>query len=200
VTWSDTTGGLKAKVGFAHGRTGIAWALANDANARGDKRYLPLVLEALASERAALLDPSGTDEWRSPKWCNGMTGLGLGLLLMSKLDRSLVRLAEVKSTIGGVLGAKTMGNHSLCHGECGALDLLVLASDHVKLRGLRRAVSTRSERIISDIRNSGFVSGEIDGFEVPGLMNGLAGVGLQMLRLTSPGTVPSVLALASPPL
>ena len=56
-------------------------------------------------------------------------------------------------------------------------------------------VSELTTRVISSIHRYGYLCGVPNGIETPGLMTGLAGTGLQLLRLAKPSQVPSVLKL-----
>jgi lantibiotic modifying enzyme len=90
-------------------------------------------------------------------------------------------------------------NHSLCHGDLGNLDFLLLASGLFDRPDLARQIHRFTRIVLSSMKREGWLCGTAGSVEAPGLMNGLAGVGYGLLRLADPGGVPSVLALEPPP-
>ncbi len=167
--WPDGIGG------FAHGATGIGWALrlvpgferlsqaaadfeqwAYDAKAKGwrDLRQPELGLTAAA-------------------WCHGSVGIGL-----STADAFLKRRAA------DVTWADGMGwNHTLCHGDLGAWELL---KDHLDR-------STLDAHVIGSLERNGPISGLARDTFSPGLLPGLGGVAYQLLRMHPECDLPSVL-------
>jgi len=89
-------------------------------------------------------------------------------------------------------------NHCLCHGDLGNLDLLAQASRAGGDLALEGAVRRQSAAVLKSLERDGWLCGSRAGVLSPGLMNGLAGIGLGLLRLARPGRVPSVLTLDPP--
>jgi lantibiotic modifying enzyme len=87
------------------------------------------------------------------------------------------------------------GNHSLCHGDLGNLELLIQASEKFNEMEIRKHRDREAAQIVRNIRRSGWSCGPPSGVESPGLMTGLAGIGYQLLRLAEPAQIPSVLLL-----
>ena len=52
--------------------------------------------------------------------------------------------------------------------------------------------------MLASLERDGFLCGMPQGVESPSLMNGLAGIGLGLLRIARPESVPSVLTLDPP--
>lgn len=192
--WPDGIGG------FAHGVTGISWALAKLARASGEARF------ADASAAAARFEASLWDEdegnwldlrlWDGVRtaaaWCHGSVGIGLAQLdldpaLAGPGARERVRSAAAASWRQG------MGwNHSLCHGDLGAAELLVQAVD----AGLAPEGMTRDSVlawILGSMDKYGAVCGIVRDTFSPGLMAGLGGVAYQLLRMHPDCDLPSVL-------
>ena len=90
------------------------------------------------------------------------------------------------------------GNHSLCHGALGNVELLLTAARLLNRPEDQEALERATALIVGSIEAHGWVSGVPLGVETPGLMTGLAGIGYELLRLAEPDKVPSVL-LAAPP-
>ncbi len=186
--------------GFAHGVTGIGWALTRLARATGSARHEELAQEAFAFEDS-LFDEE-EQNWldlrrlEGPKtsalWCHGAVGIGLA---HSNLDptlahastRQLVRCAAAATWRQG------MGlNHCACHGDLGGWELL----DHALAAGeapkeldamyLLDIILTSLERRGPRCRMDGKVF-------VPGLLPGVGGVAYQLLRAHPENDLPSIL-------
>jgi len=207
--------------GFSHGSSGIAAMLLELGAITHDSRYEPIAVEALCFERTLLsaehgnwedrrerpnlaeasTKPSGESEFMVA-WCHGAPGIGLARLMALRHmhDTSAIEIAEadlevaINTTITHGIGH----NHSLCHGDLGNLDLLLQASFTQKNADLRAKVSELTNQVINSIHRYGYLCGVPNGIETPGLMTGLAGTGLQLLRLAKPSQVPSVLTLDPP--
>ena len=122
----------KAMGGFAHGVTGIGWALTHLARATGSARYEQLAQEAFAFQDALFDEQEQT--WRDLRklggattiaaWCHGAVGIGLAHL---DLHSTLSQASTRKSRRRAAAAAWRMGmgwNHCVCHGDLGAWELL----------------------------------------------------------------------------
>ncbi|MQS11205.1 type 2 lantipeptide synthetase LanM [Streptomyces kaniharaensis] len=188
--------------GFAHGASGIAWALARAGHRLGDQRLPQLALDALAYERT-LFDPAAAN-WRDVRedggpgapsfptlWCHGAAGIALARVELAELlpDGDELLRKERDNALDTVLREGFGLNFSLCHGDLGNLEPLHLAGApwHAQARATLDALDTR-----------GWICGLPNGVHSPSLMVGLAGIGHGLLRLAAPETVPSLLALHPP--
>ncbi|MDH6707363.1 type 2 lantibiotic biosynthesis protein LanM [Kitasatospora sp. MAA19] len=192
--------------GFAHGGSGIAWALARAGHRLGDPRLPQLALAAVAYERT-LFDQAAAN-WRDVRedggpgapsyptlWCHGAAGISLARTELAELlsgDDELL-LAERDTALTTVLGEGFGHNFSLCHGDLGNLEPLLLAGGPWRAAALRQAQST-----LDDLDTRGWICGLPQGAHSPSLMVGLAGIGHGLLRLAAPATTPSLLALHPP--
>lgn len=210
VGWTGPMGG-QPLAGFSHGVAGIAWALLELGSATGDTRYTELARRALTYERSLfvpergnwrdLREPEGADP-AEPRfmttWCHGAPGIALGRLLsLRNLDEPLLR-EELATALETTWRDGRCGNHSLCHGDLGNLEVLHVAGEAL---GEPRwsAVAMRSAAdVLREGSEEGWRCGLPQGHETPGLMMGLAGIGYGLLRLASPEHVPSVLAPGLP--
>src|SRR5204863_8311309 len=132
-------------------------------------------------------------------WCYGAPGVGLSRLrALRHLDDGA--LAEEAATAIRLTAERGFGqNHCLCHGDLGNLDLLLQATRADAPNASAVALRRQTEIVLGSIARDGWLCGTRAGVRSPGLMNGLAGIGLGLLRLAEPERVPSVLALDPPP-
>jgi type 2 lantibiotic biosynthesis protein LanM len=217
VAWaaSDSSPPL---AGFGHGVAGIAWALSALAAATGEERFLALAWKGIEYEQGLFVEKA--ENWKDLRqlvtvqqarkvgddsflwaWCHGAPGIGLGRLGMLRYaDDAATReqaLRAVRSTLTRPMGL----SHSLCHGDLGNLELLLVARDvlgDTLDSNLGEEIARRAGHVLRDIDVRGPVCGTLNGMESPGLMTGLAGIGYGLLRLAAPHRVPSILLLDGP--
>ncbi|MDF3981795.1 type 2 lanthipeptide synthetase LanM family protein [Luteibacter sp. PPL201] len=190
--WPDGLGG------FAHGATGIGWALAKLAEATGEDRYETMARAAMAFEDALFDGERG--HWRDRRdlggepsaaaWCHGSVGIGLAWIDLGQTHgprRERLRAAVADAWARGI-GA----NHGLCHGDFGAWELLARALDD----GLAPERMTRAlidAALVASLERHGPRCGRVGEALSPGLMTGLAGVVYQLLRMDRRCDLPSVM-------
>jgi type 2 lantibiotic biosynthesis protein LanM len=148
-----------AAPGFAAGAAGVGWALLTYAAAGGGTACERAGLEVL---RAAARSATGRS------WCEGLPGVALAVAdsAAATADPELARFAA--NAVEAVAAVGALPDHSLCHGELGALEAL---SAPVSAVGSARGA----------VR-----------------FTGLAGIGHGILRLGFPERTPSVLLLQPP--
>ena len=217
--WSWDTLGLPNEphlLGFAHGVSGIACALAALAKAADRRDFLNGAREALRYERAHFRAAEGNwPDLRSfsqpvpggeppcmVAWCHGAPGIGMArLYLHCLLPEEPEILAEAETAIRTTAATldtasiQRLGNFSLCHGEGGNAEFLVVASDLLdrpELRSRAEAVGIRGIEQFED-RGLPWPCGVPGAGETPNLMLGLAGIGYFLLRLHGPENIPAVL-------
>ena len=203
--------------GFSHGAAGIAYSLLRLSAVSADARFKQTALEAMAYERS-LFSP-GAQNWpdlrlskdttgKEPDqeegekfmaaWCHGAPGIGLARLAsLSYLDDAKIR-KEIDIACKTTLTHGFGRNHSLCHGDFGNLETLLVAGQILGNQQHRERVERITAMLLDSVDTHGWVTGVPLGVETPGLMTGLAGIGYELLRLAEPGKVPSVLLLAPP--
>ncbi|HVU71059.1 MAG TPA: type 2 lanthipeptide synthetase LanM family protein, partial [Ktedonobacteraceae bacterium] len=207
--------------GLSHGSAGLALSLMSLAARENHARYRAAAQEVLAYERSVyvperqnwpdfrILDTalSAAKEQRATDadgqefmttWCHGAAGIGLARLASLPYQDDEITRAEIAVAVQTTLRDGFGWCHSLCHGDLGNLDLLLVARarlaevcEHTRLPHLLA-------RILAGIEQSGYITGAPMGLEVPGLMVGLAGMGYAFLRASDPTRVPSVLILEPP--
>lgn len=194
--------------GVSHGAAGIVWPLLYAAGTLGDTRCTDTARAGLAYERDLFLPAAGN--WQDVRrggsgpggtlvaWCAGAAGIGISRLLsLPHLDTPDVR-ADLDTALDTTRRRGFGMNHSLCHGDLGNLDLLLLAADRLHRADLAAEVRLRAGSVLDSIDADGWICGVPTGVEAPGLMTGIAGTGLQLLRLADPTRIPSVLAFEPP--
>jgi type 2 lantibiotic biosynthesis protein LanM len=201
--------------GFAHGNAGIAWSLLKLYSVSGEEDFLKAAMDAIRYERTLFSEKDGN--WRDVRrldymrqgyivdgekflkaWCHGAPGIGMARLdMLNYLDDDEFR-DEVEIALRTTLEYGHSSNHTLCHGDLGNLELGLGYSKFFCDNGVRVRVYKIASAIISHIEQNGWICGNSFGVETPGLMNGLAGIGYELLRLAEPDQVPSVLTLEPP--
>jgi type 2 lantibiotic biosynthesis protein LanM len=208
--------------GFSHGTGGIALSLLKLAAGSGEARFRQAALGALAYDRSLFVP--GLNNWadlrvfpaRRPDpepaneppaetrrksmvaWCHGAPGIGLGRLgALEQLDDATIR-EEIDIALRTTIQYGFAGNHSLCHGALGNMDLLLTAARLLNRPQDYEALERATALIVGSIEANGWVTAVPLGVETPSLMTGLAGIGYELLRLAEPDKVPSVLLLAPP--
>jgi lantibiotic biosynthesis protein len=224
--WSWDTLGLPNEphlLGFAHGVSGIACALAVLAKAADRPDFLNGAREALRYERAHFRAAEGNwPDLRSfsqpvpggeppcmVAWCHGAPGIGMARLNLHRLlPEEPEILAEAETAIRTTAATldtasiQRLGNFSLCHGEGGNADLMIIAADLLNRPDLRGRAEAAGIRGIEQFEDRGlpWPCGVPGAGETPNLMLGLAGIGYFLLRLYDPENIPSVLLPSSRPI
>jgi type 2 lantibiotic biosynthesis protein LanM len=220
LAWT-TTKGEKPLGGFSHGTAGIAFSLLKLAEVSGQERYRHAAIAALAYDRSLFLregqswadlrdfssllakatnGDQAVSKAQEPivAWCHGAPGIGLSRLgALKYLDDATIR-EEIGIALKTTIAKGLSGNHSLCHGALGNIDILLIATQVLGDPRYREALERVTAMVLDSIDEYGWVTGVPLGVETPGLMTGLAGIGYELLRLAQPERVPSVLLLAPP--
>lgn len=184
--------------GFAHGTTGVGWALARLAAVTGDPAHADTARAAFAYEET-LYDPErgGWLDLREEghvgaAWCHGAGGIGVAALDLLRHDpaghsgwRDVVARAAASAWRNG------MGwNHTLCHGDLGVWELVAAAAAHGLSEVDRATADTHQVAVLEEY---GVVTGMARDTFNPGLLPGAGGIAYQLLRLHPECDLPSVL-------
>ncbi|MGI0133533.1 MAG: type 2 lanthipeptide synthetase LanM [Candidatus Micrarchaeaceae archaeon] len=213
VTWMEDADADLPLTGFAHGAAGYAAALVTGGHLVGETKWVALGLQAIEYERANFV--KGKRNWADHRkiaresdrnifaWCTGAPGIGLSRIriwpFVNRNEREIYFTSEIGTAIKGTLSYGLGDNHSLCHGDMGNLDFLSQASSRISDHRLAETVNDRLDWVLQNMRTKGWrcasVSQKSDAGlgELPGLMLGLSGIGMGLLRLAEPDSVPSVL-------
>ncbi|MGW0432023.1 type 2 lanthipeptide synthetase LanM family protein [Micromonospora sp. NPDC003197] len=205
--------------GFAHGTAGIAAALTTATRVLGDERYRDAAARAVAYERE-LFEPA-TGNWRDVRhavepvaavrieserdvttdrvaWCHGAPGIGIAkLLTMPVLDDPALRM-ELDTSIRTTIDRGFGYGLSMCHGDFGSLELLLLAARQLADPALAEVAQRHASGIMDAIDERGWLCGLPRNVEIAGFFSGIAGVGYGLLRAADPARFPSVTAQEPP--
>lgn len=191
--------------GLSHGNAGIAWALLEVTRHTGEQHFHALARKALTYERS-LFSPA-ENNWldlrRIPAgtltaWCHGAPGIGLARLHMLPEWEDEALQAEIQIALETTLAEGFGANHSLCHGDLGNLEFLYQAGQLLSSERWMAAYELSKISIYTRGQHSGWQCGTPQQVETPGLMLGLAGICLQLLRLAEPDRIPSLLSMDDP--
>ena len=131
-------------------------------------------------------------------WCHGAPGIGLARLgSLQYVDDMAIR-TEIEAALRTTLAHGFGMNHSLCHGDLGNLETVLMAARVLAEEHYEQEVERLTAAILGSIDARGWLTGVPFYVETPGLMTGLAGIGYELLRLAYPDRVPSVLLLEPP--
>ncbi|HEX2915075.1 MAG TPA: type 2 lanthipeptide synthetase LanM family protein [Chloroflexia bacterium] len=211
--WLNTAIAGEPLTGFSHGAAGIAWALAQLAEITADERYSQAIKAALQYERSQYVAeqqnwrdlrrinterPAGEAEVFHTNWCHGAPGIALSRLALAGYLKDPSFDREIEAALSTTLREGFGYNHSLCHGDLGNLEPLLLATQNRPSSLYQERLAKITAMISESIEREGWCTGIPLGVESPGLMCGIAGIGYGLLRLASPEQVPGLLLLAPP--
>ena len=209
IGWSPGFPASGPLTGLAHGASGIAWALLELSAVSGEARFRDAAEEAISYENS-LFSPD-TKNWpdlremgysHGPRfmagWCHGAPGIALTRLRALAYIDSLQVRSDIAAGLDTTLAQGFSGDHSLCHGSVGNLEVLLQASNLLDPTVWAPHVERLSARILQDIEQHGWLCSVPLAVESPGLMTGLAGIGYGLLRAANPAAIPAVLTLAAP--
>lgn len=185
--------------GFAHGATGMGWALhrlaLSEAGSAADRGRWRRLADAALSYEEALWDEAagnwtdarmGSEVEHGTAWCHGSTGIGLAAVDLYHRTGDPAHLTTVRRAVAAGLADGFGWSHTLCHGDLGLIELLTHA------RGLPGVPEVPAPHellagLLTDLEHRGPVGGLARESFSPGLLPGLSGVLHLLLRLT-PGT------------
>jgi lantibiotic modifying enzyme len=193
--------------GFAHGATGIGWALTRlglSAAGGADERARWLQLGGLALDFEETLYRPEHGNWidvRKPEsldfpntWCHGSVGIGLAACDLYARTGGERHLDVLRRAVRVARRSGWGYSHTLCHGDLSLWELLAraakVAPDLAPPEGMPDGAL-----ILSSIEEHGIVGGLARDAFTPGLMSGISGSILQLVRMHPACTVPSPLLL-----
>ena len=184
--WASRAGGGAALTGFSHGASGIAAALIRLHTVTGRQRYLDSARAALEWERRHF--DRGAGNWvdrrgdpDSPtfmlSWCHGAPGIGLARLCLAGTP---LWDSAIEDDLGHALRSTaeaTFPEDSLCCGRFGRAAILRTAAR----AGRGNCWLDAAARLESDGMADRAATGRYSFTDVPGLFQGLSGIGLALL-------------------
>lgn len=213
VAWGSNFSCSRPMLGFSHGAAGIAWALLRHAARTGDPAAAATAHAAFGYERGRYRPdignwpdfrsgdsrpwglrpgPEGVSHMHS--WCHGAPGIGLARAALPAAARTPGTDADLRLAVDSTTRFGLYGNHSLCHGDLGNLELLTAAA-RLSVPGAEDERGRRVRALLDQLDRYGPLCGTPGALTSPGLMTGLAGIGHGLLRIARPESVASVLLL-----
>jgi type 2 lantibiotic biosynthesis protein LanM len=194
--------------GFSHGAAGIAYALLRLSETTQDAAFQEAAQEAIAYERSVFSPTVGNwPDLRSlinsdnqpsfmTSWCHGATGIGLARLgSLAILDNPDIR-QEIAIALNTTLKFGLQDIDHPCCGNCGRIDLLLVAAQKLSRPELREIAQKQAAWVVAKAKQAGafhlFPNLPKDVYN-PGFFQGTAGIGYELLRLAYPNILPSVL-------
>ena len=191
--------GRRWPLSFAHGRAGIIYALLKLHQHCGQMSFEAVAMELFEREVAKIVR-AGPKTGESAvehaphlssqlAWCHGRAGVALALNA-AQHGASRKRAKEiVASIVSEIASSPFFSSDCLCHGNLG--NVLIVGELNP---GATPAISPLAAKALIRFSRHGVVCGNF-GIESPGLMEGLAGIGLGLLKLAQPERIPNVLVL-----
>lgn len=206
---------VRPLTGFSHGAAGIAYALLKLYNATGEQACCDVAGEAIAYERSTFSAERMNwpdfrkfgEEQKTPlfscSWCHGAPGIALARLGgLGVLDEHIIREEidiALRTTSDALARLHSPVDH-LCCGNFGLVEVLLTAGTILERpslgqKALRQASALcEREQVDGHFRLLGQSSAGQTFFS-PTFFQGMAGIGYELLRLSSPKTFPSILLL-----
>lgn len=194
--------------GFAHGSTGVGWALArlsiSSAGSAKERERWNQIADLAFRFEMSLYDDNHC-AWRdmrlrepgafSNAWCHGGIGIGLAAADLYARTKRDAYLQTMRTAVASALKHGWHQGVSLCHGSL-ALRELVFRSNEVDDQ-LDRSVLDRGDLVIMSEMGRFLSNERSDAMElfVPGLMTGLSGVIFGLCRMSSKCTLPTPLLM-----
>ncbi|MCX5384462.1 type 2 lanthipeptide synthetase LanM family protein [Streptomyces sp. NBC_00083] len=186
--------------GFAHGATGIGWALTRlaltDAGSAADRRDWTRLAERAFAYQESLYRPDagnwldvriGAEEDFFTSWCHGSTGVGIAMLDLHRRAGDPAHLDMARRAADACAAEGFGWSHTLCHGDLGLWEFLT-SLGHGTPAGL-------DGEILTGLEQRGPVGGLAREAFSPSLMSGLAGVLHTLLRMHPEARLPNPLLL-----
>lgn len=198
----------KRLTGFSHGAAGIAYALLRLYAVTQDIAYLEAAEEGIAYERSVFsstaanwpdfrfLNEQNGQPGFMVSWCHGAAGIALGRLG----SLSILETEEIHHDVE--VGLQTAQKYDvqdvdhLCCGNCGRIELLLVASQKLSCPQLRERAQQRAAWVVARVQQIGayqLFTNLPSGVFSPSFFQGTAGIGYELLRLAYPEALPSVL-------
>jgi type 2 lantibiotic biosynthesis protein LanM len=212
--WPSARGGVLA--GFAHGAAGISTALLRLSAATGRAVYRDAAVRGLEFV-SSLFSPTGAN-WPISEsdddnvvgtvggmnaWCHGAPGIALAAAEAVEVAPTLALVQQAQRALAGINRWDLAQADHLCCGHLGRADVLLTTGGRLGVASATGAAYVIAARVLARARRHQHFRLSTPGVEYrvldPGFFRGLSGIGYQLLRLSAPGRLPSVLAFQAVP-
>ncbi|WP_339201931.1 type 2 lanthipeptide synthetase LanM family protein [Paenibacillus sp. FSL P2-0322] len=188
-------------VGYSHGISGIVAPLSSLYRVNHRKEYIDYIARGLRYERVNY--DSRVKNWITPKeparvtWCHGAPGILLSRLRLLEngyWDEYIDE--EIKNALSTTIQSGFGIEPVYCHGDFGNLEILLAADKVLNNPDIRKTIDTVRMYLLKFLQNNPWKNTGIHrGFDIKGLMGGLAGIGFGLLKQVNPDRVPNILNL-----
>lgn len=194
--------------GFSHGAAGIAYALTRLHESTHDPRFLEAALEGIAYENS-LFSPTEANwpDLRRPhptaggprhlnQWCHGAAGIALARLGCHRIHPTPETLHDIEAALALTHPDTAQAVDHLCCGNMGRVESLLVGAHELSRPDWARTAAQIATRAVHRAHQRGtyqLFAGSTTSVANPGLFQGLAGIGYQLLRLAHPDHLPSIL-------
>jgi type 2 lantibiotic biosynthesis protein LanM len=193
--------GNKLPIGFAHGASGIAYAISSLYACSKDERFKDFAYAAMTYEDSVFaMQGTLPLQGHTSSWCNGIGGFALARLKCSYLlgsDAPERWRNDALACLAVLDSSDLNGPDHLCCGQFGRIEIQQYAASVLLETGLHdsavnRAIAIFSEAdVYTDFRLHPTIR---DNSYFPGFFQGTAGIGYALLRLHAAHKFPNVLA------
>lgn len=201
--------------GFAHGVSGIVWALSKLSRYfPEDKKLKTIIKQGIIFENSMFdTEKSNWSDYRETEsgikykdivenipvsWCHGAPGILISRLELYKNNTLNVEFRRTMKSDMDVAIDTTIKygfgkSHCLCHGDLGNLNILFYVAKKMSSEHLYNVVYSYLNTILDDLESENWKCG-LPYKNSPSLMSGIAGIGLGLLTLNNL-SIPSVINL-----
>ncbi|HDR7706392.1 TPA: type 2 lantipeptide synthetase LanM family protein [Bacillus thuringiensis] len=186
--------------GFAHGASSIAYVLMRLGHLSKKEIFTKKAIELLRydqsfyrQDKGGWLDARDTTPTFKNFWCHGSIGIGLSRIKIKDFYSDFQIDQEINTALETTLNSYYVNDDTLCHGNMGKTELFLNMYQQSK----EKKYLELSENVaLTIIRTGEYQSRSIKGFPAIGLFTGLSGIGYQLLRISNPEKVPSLLTFS----
>ncbi|MEQ8220797.1 MAG: lanthionine synthetase LanC family protein, partial [Candidatus Eremiobacterota bacterium] len=193
--------------GFSHGVAGIAYSLLKLYSLTGESKYIDAVKEAILYENT--LFSHNTANWQDLRtlsdkpeherfmtaWCQGAPGIALGRIGgLSVLDTDQIR-RDIEIALDTTIKYPLIERDHLCCGNLGIAEILFTSGLKLDRADLKEKGLFKASQTVCRAKQRGGFSCGVGGHFDPGFFQGISGAGYELLRMTEPDIIPSVLLL-----
>jgi|GEM_PF-6818824 len=193
-------------IGFSHGNSGIALALAKLHALTDKQNYLEACYQCMQYEKSKYC--KSINNWIDQRdnggkgcedtWCNGVTGILLGRIRMQQLlskspDYVKKAIAEdITNSISIVNSSHHSNNYCLCHGAGGNSLIFAECIKQIECEKMKKESLEYVHKLISDVMQNNWCV-KPEEFIHPGIMTGISGIGYSIMKYYYP-LLPDILS------
>lgn len=186
--------------GFAHGASSIAYVLMRLGHLSKKEVFIENAIELLRydqsfyrQDKVGWLDARDTTPTFRNFWCHGSIGIGLSRIKIKNFYSDIQIEQEINTALETTLNSYYADDDTLCHGNMGKTELFLSMYQQSKEK---KYLELSKNVALTIIKTDEYRSRSIKGFPAIGLFTGLSGIGYQLLRISHPEKVPSILTLS----